>query len=179
VEKIWHSLEVRREVIVTDVDDILTHYGLRGMHWGIRKAASTNVNPSEVKVMVVPGKGIRTSGGKGRPPSEDAINTAITRQVARASSLHALSNVEIQKALNRMNLENQYSKITTPKDSPAKAFIKKLLGDTGKAEITALSKGAPGPLMKQLDVALASQSKGRHTRKVLNVVSPATGRHRS
>lgn len=164
---------------MTAVDDILAHFGKRGMKWGVRNDESGTA--AGVTVKTASGKrgvAIKTSGGRGHPASDDAVRSAVNKQKAKGSSIHSLSNDELNKVIARMNLEKSFMNVTAKKDGPAKAFIKKLLGDTAKSEVTALSKGNSGPLMKQLDTALASQSKGRHVIRTATLVSPAVGRHR-
>lgn len=133
------------------VEEFLEHHGVKGMKWGIRNngknrtfrlmtsgAPRPSSRPSSrgrsgpVDV-VLKNKGhtrIKTVGGSGHPPSEDAVRTAKTRQKAKKSSVHALSNKELQDAIQRMNLERQYKGVAT--SNPAKKFLSKLLQDAGQ-----------------------------------------------
>jgi hypothetical protein len=166
------------------VVNILEHFGRKGMKWGVISETSAD-GSANIKLTTGYNRkgvvGIRTAGGSHQPASEDAKASATNKQIAKSSGLHALSNAELNKVISRMNLENSFTRLTTKPDSPAKAFIKKLLGDTGKTELTALSKGTIGPLAKSVDKGLASAypSKGRHAVKLATtIVSPASGRHR-
>jgi hypothetical protein len=93
------------------VDNFISHFGVKGMRWGRRSAdtGSSDISSTDVKIKTAPGR-IEVAGGKGRMPSQDAIDAVKYRQIAKASSSHALSNKELRALVDRMNLEQQYSK---------------------------------------------------------------------
>lgn len=140
------------------VDSVLAHYGKKGMHWGIRKSIS---GPTAVSVKTVPGKRILSKGGEKQPASEDAIKAVAAKQKAKASTTDSLSNHELQTVVSRMNLEQQYTKLTTeaPTKTTGRMFVKSLLTNTAKSEVTQLSKGKQGPIMKFLDQSMATGGK--------------------
>ncbi len=105
------------------VDDILKHYGVKGMKWGVRKDRL----PSAVVVKPKRGGALKTSGGKNQPASRDAKSAARLRQRAKASTTNSLSNDELQRLVKRMNLEQQYSNLSKQQASGGKAFIAKLI----------------------------------------------------
>lgn len=87
------------------VDDFLEHFGVRGMHWGVRRAKA--------------------------PPSVDAASsTDVRTKIKDSGGTHALTNRELQAYITRANLEQQYSRINTqtPAHKQAHSFIKGLLG---------------------------------------------------
>jgi len=115
---------------VNMVEELLQHYGVKGMKWGVRRAPR---NPSGGVEVVLKNKGsarIKTSGGRGHFPSEDAVRTAAIRQKGRKSSVSSLSNKDLQEAIQRMNLERQYKSLST--SNPAKKFVSKLLQEAGQ-----------------------------------------------
>ena len=95
------------------IDEVLEHYGVRGMHWGVRKKASSTPSSSGPEPVVVKTKGgsIKTSGGAGHPVSEDARKAAEGRRKAKESGPNSLSNQEMKAVVERMNLEQQFSKL--------------------------------------------------------------------
>ena len=117
------------------VEDVLAHYGVPGMKWGRRKSSS---GPTEVVVTERSGKTLKTSGGKGQSASDEAKSAAATRQKAKSSSVDSLSNKELQAVVQRMNLERQYNTLKVDRASPASKFVRKLLIDTGKQQVTSL-----------------------------------------
>lgn len=89
----------------------LSHHGVKGMKWGVRRRSSSG--PSPVTVRALPGKRVLVKGGSGHSPSEDAVRTAVLGQKARSSTSHSLSNKELQDLVQRMNLEQQYSNLSS------------------------------------------------------------------
>ena len=72
------------------VDDVLEHYGIKGMRWGVRKAEGKS-GPAKV--------------------SSDVEAVMKAKDVIRKSGTAGLSNKELQQVVTRMNLENQYSNL--------------------------------------------------------------------
>lgn len=107
----------------------LAHYGVKGMRWGVRRANNTPKGPEDIVLKTAPGKRVVTKGGRRQPVSEDAKNAAIYKQKARKSTVDSLSNKELQALVNRMNLEQNYSRLTADQLSPGKRFVDKLMND--------------------------------------------------
>lgn len=103
-------------------------YGVKGMKWGHRKPEGSGPGPaSEVSVTTKPGKRVKTSGGKGHTPSEDAVKSAVGRQIAKKSSTDALSNAELQAIVTRMQLEANYQRLNSANKSAGRQFIERML----------------------------------------------------
>lgn len=77
--------------------DVLQHYGVKGMRWGVHKAD--------------PSGGSTSSAPRVSEDFKDAAKA--NSKAATGGGLHVLSNQELQKAITRMNLENQYHNLTT------------------------------------------------------------------
>jgi hypothetical protein len=70
------------------VEDVLEHFGVKGMKWGVRKNRSGSA-------------------------SEDAQRAdAARKKIKTEGGTKALSNKELQDLVTRMNLEQQYSTLT-------------------------------------------------------------------
>lgn len=117
---------------MSNVDNILAHYGRKGMKWGVRRRSSSSSN---------------------EPASEDYKKAV----VSRSKSSSSLSNDEMQGLITRMNLEQQYTRLTTQvtpvnasRTSKATKFVKNLLVDVGKEQVTRVVR-AQG--MKSTNVA--------------------------
>lgn len=130
---------------MTHVDDILGHSGVKGMKWGVTKSGSPSGSgtaknsrfarkPTEVTVSQKPGQFVRTAGGRKQIASEDAIKTAANRQKAKKSTTDSLTTKDLQEAVNRMNLEQQYIRLLKQSDrrSRGQKFIQSILGDPKK-----------------------------------------------
>lgn len=121
--------------------DILEHYGIKGMRWGVRRTQEQLKNPTPVKITSKPGMPIVTRGGKRIPTHDEAKEAAIARQKAKSSGLQALSNKEIQTIVTRMNLEQQYAKLNPTTKSIGRRFVDSALED---------AKGATRAVVPQL-----------------------------
>lgn len=116
------------EVAMSDqVEDMLAHYGIQGMRWGRRKSEGTSA--VEVSTKTNPGKKVIAKGGQNHPPSQDAIRAATFKQKAKASTPDALDTKELQELVNRMNLEQQYTRLTQ-----TKGFFDKIDNDKKKVD---------------------------------------------
>ena len=113
---------------MTEVDDFIEHFGVKGMKWGRRKAESSSSSTS-------------SSSPKSRM-SEDARTASNAKNKMAKSGIDALSNKELQGLVNRMNLEQQYSRLT---DQPAKVnagkkFTQDLIANTAKNAVQEVAK---------------------------------------
>lgn len=107
-------------------EQVLAHFGVKGMKWGIRRREETSKVPDgeTVPIQKKPGTKVYADGGKKVPAHDDAIKTAISKQKAKNSTTDSLSTKELQELVNRMNLEQQYAKLTNPQNQKNKLSIK-------------------------------------------------------
>jgi hypothetical protein len=94
----------------TTVDDILAHFGVKGMKWGKRSSA---------------------------PSSADAEKATAIKVKAKKSKTESLSNAELQAAINRMQLEQNFKRLRVNEKSAATRFISSTLMEIGKREVQA------------------------------------------
>lgn len=90
-------------------EDFLEHFGIKGMHWGVRRK-----NPSgseKIRVDAKAGRKVTATGGSRHAPSKDAIETAKNKQRAKKSTTDALSTQQLQQLVKRMQLEQQYAEL--------------------------------------------------------------------
>lgn len=108
------------------VETWLSHYGIKGQKWGVRRDRSGTV---EVSTTATPGKKVAAKGGQNSSPSSDAIRVAAAKQKAKTSTTDSLSTKELQELVNRLNLEQQYSRLTQ-----SDGFFEKINKDKKKVD---------------------------------------------
>lgn len=164
------------------VDDVLAHYGVKGMKWGqhlkahgvkatAKKAtaeAKAHVKQdvkertsTKTTVRTKPGQVVRVVGGVGRTPHQDAIAARTAEQIAKKNTLDSLSNQELQHLVNRMNLEAQYRQHASKETraSAGEKFATGLLNDHGDKVFT-VALGPLAPVGKKVaESALKGQNK--------------------
>jgi len=96
-----------------NVEEFLTHFGVKGMHWGVRKDRGSSTPAPRAK------------------PSTDAARAEKISAKAEAGA-HTLTNKELKDLVNRMQLEQQYTKLNTPESETrsknGKNFVQKYNG---------------------------------------------------
>lgn len=121
------------------VDDILTHHGVKGQKWGLRRKAT--VGAQEV-VVSDKRKKLKTSGGAGHPAHADAVSARTSGQIARKSGYKSLSNQQLQAYNQRLNLEQQAKRLSFQDKSAGKKFILTMIGRKGPVAVEAGAKAA-------------------------------------
>ncbi len=104
------------------VAEFLEHYGVKGMKWGVRRSRKQLAKEAA---------------------SRDAEVSEKIRSRAKTSGTNALSNQELQTAVNRMNLESQYSRLNeqTRKKSRGEKVVNFLMKDVAEVEVKRVVRG--------------------------------------
>lgn len=109
------------------MDKILTHHGIKGMKWGVRRYQNKD--------------GSLTPAGKKR--YSDDTNSVIKN----------MTDAELRDRINRLQLEKQYKSLLTPEGktevNKGKAFVQSILETSGKNIGTQLATYAMGTLVNK------------------------------
>ena len=89
---------------IKGIDNILEHYGTKGMKWGIRKKS---------------GKGSAKSGQKGKAKQAESEKRTSTKKYKK-SAARKLSDERLKKRVNRLNMERQYKDLVSKQKPKSK-----------------------------------------------------------
>jgi hypothetical protein len=97
------------------IDEIIQHVGVLGMHWGVRKSRSS---------------GSKTASKQTKTPknSEDHDEKVALKQ----KKLNTLSNAELKKLNERMQLEKSYKDLSKNELSAGAKLVQEILGGADK-----------------------------------------------
>lgn len=111
---------------MSKAEEILSHAGVKGMKWGVRK-------------------------GEKPAPSSDAARSLDIRAKAKKGKVKTLSNAELQTAINRMQLEQNYKRLAVNEKPAVTRFISSTLLEVGKREVqTAVAKKVTGVIARKI-----------------------------
>jgi hypothetical protein len=126
---------------VDKLEKILAHHGVLGMRWGFRK----------------PGTGAASSHRKATGVSKDkAKANKAQSKIGKRGNTDRLNNDELQHLVNRLNLEKQYSSISsqTTKSNPVGKFLKNIAVNVARKQIQAAANDV---VAKQVKAALKAK----------------------
>lgn len=107
----------------------LYHYGIRGQKWGVRRFQNED--------------GTRTAAGKRRERENDSDKSDdhVKSREAKAKGAKGLSNDELRKVNERLQLEETYKRLTAEKMVKSESWVKQSIRSAGQQALTDFSKG--------------------------------------
>lgn len=78
-------------------DEALAHFGVKGMHWGVHRDPNVTKTVADVKTYL----------GSRPTPTKKTFNT----NVKKAGGLHNVSDEDLKRMLDRLNMEKRYNDI--------------------------------------------------------------------
>jgi hypothetical protein len=104
---------------------VISHHGIKGQKWGVRRARGSDGTVSSA-----------------HPSSSDAAKaTELHNRVKSAGGTHTLSNPELQHLVNRMNLEQSFSRLSSSQKNAGQKLAEEILVSAGKQHLTSLLVG--------------------------------------
>lgn len=131
------NMEVAMSEAEQSAAAVLEHYGIKGMHWGVRK-----------------GGGVRP--GAGHPSSSDATRASDAHKIAKRSGVKALSNADLKILVDRINLEQQLGKLAPSRATKARKAVGKVISSVGNQQLNMVLNQA---VNSQISKALGTKKK--------------------
>lgn len=91
-------------------ENSLAHYGIRGMKWGVRRYQNKD--------------GTLTAAGKKRYSEDESEDH---KKAHSSKSVKSMSDAELRNRLNRLQMEQQYSKLSSSDVNKGKQFLDKAI----------------------------------------------------
>lgn len=101
---------------MNEVDDVLQHFGIPGMHWGRRSGGHTTNKTSTKKLGTI---------------SDDAAR----KNLLKKKSISEMSNSELKAVNERLQLEKTYKELSKTDTSAGRKFVTDLLVGSAKQSV--------------------------------------------
>lgn len=125
------SFEQPFKIDTTTPINQMYHHGVVGMKWGVRRYQNKD--------------GTRTSAGKRRDRQKKSENSQSedhkTSRTSKSKATSGLSNDELRKLNERLQLEENYKRLTTTKMQKSESWVKKAITNASEQALTEFSKG--------------------------------------
>ena len=145
-----------------DEVESLYHYGVKGMRWGRRKARDEDrVTPRKP---ASDGPTVNV-GTKADPVNVKANAKTSGKKGFGAESAKTLSDAELRARINRIKMEQEYSKLNKVDYGPAIKFIGNILGSLVTDAATAGVKRAASSAWEKKGAQVATQALGQVVRR--------------
>lgn len=135
----------------------LYHFGVKGMKWGVRKDRKRSISSKRSR-----------SDSKDYTESRDLLK----------KSPNKLSNAELRKINERLNLEQRYSDLTTIQKQKGQSFVKRVKNQMSNTAVNEVSKNLydTGKAILGAVVGAAATAGFNYMMYRMNSNSPRTGR---
>ena len=120
------------------MDDVLIHYGILGMKWGVRRYQNKD--------------GTLTSAGKKRYSNNDNIKEAPQKNTEepKKKSVKDMSDEELRREINRMQLEQSYLRMTGQNIEKGKSAVEIALGKMKESFVSTVAQKSGQILAERL-----------------------------
>lgn len=124
------------------------HYGVKGMRWGVRRTPEQLARARGERLKKKKGgNNVNLAADTAKTASSDAKKAAAARDKAAKKGVAALSNDELKILNDRLNLEKNYTKLTTEpeeerKVSAGEKFARDVIGNVLKQQVTRVANDA-------------------------------------
>lgn len=122
------------------MDNTLIHYGVRGMKWGVRRYQNKDGS-------LTPAGRKRYAGDGGTSGTAKPKSTATSSSSGR-KKVSEMTDEELNKAVRRLQLEQQYRQLNPEKVSAGQKFVNKVMKDVVVPAATTVARNAVQKVMQ-------------------------------
>ena len=114
------------------MSDYLIHYGVLGMKWGVRRRRrAASVNERDAKELEKAGfkkeaDALRLLAKKQRTKA-DEVEARINKKKEMKKNVKEMSDEELRKVVNRLQMERQYAQLSESSVSKGKEYAQKII----------------------------------------------------
>lgn len=119
----------------------LAHYGVKGMKWGVRKKDYQSMNA---------GFNSASQAARSAASVSDRVSGRKRRKTMQAIDTSKISDQELQKRINRLNMERNYKSLMTEDLSEGRSRVSSTLSILGDTLAIASSVAGIAVAVKQL-----------------------------
>lgn len=101
------------------MDNTLKHHGILGMRWGVRRFQNKD--------------GTLTPTGRKRQEKE---TKAAVKESRESKNVKSMSDTELRTVINRLQMEKQYSQLTSKERSAGAKFVTNVLTEAAKQTVS-------------------------------------------
>lgn len=127
----------------------LIHYGVKGMKWGVRKDRKGARQQARAdKKAAKASRQSERGSNKAAGASSDAQTTESNRNVQRDAGVSGLSNSQLKQVNDRLQLEENYRRLTNNNPKTPKEKAMKVAKEIGQDAVKSIAKEMARDLMK-------------------------------
>ena len=121
------------------LEKTFAHYGVKGMHWGVRKGESgAPAHVRKIKQRPLLKTKVATRGGRAQPATADAVSARLLQQTFKKSGKNALTNEELRVLQDRLNLETNVARLSGRNKNEGQKWAEQELKKHGSAKVASL-----------------------------------------